>query len=64
MNRKPFTVDSYKAGIKAICRNGQEPKQLTHFETSGVFAGEINNVLHLWGDNQFIPLDRNYDLFE
>lgn len=58
--RKPYTVDSYKAGIKAICRNGQEPSEVYYFETArgsnypikAVCEGGIRGFLRM-GDNIF-----------
>lgn len=66
---KPFTVESYKAGKKAICRNGQVPEQLTYFETNEghCFAAIISGVLETFhSDGIYIDstTEQDYDLFE
>lgn len=68
--RKPYTIDSYKAGKKPICRNGQVPSEWHYFETVkttyrfvAVIDGNPNHFTEK-GSHYELPNDTPYDLFE
>ena len=65
---KPYTIESYKAGKKPICRNGVEPTEFHYFETSDKdsFVVVIDGDLHSFNSNgEFLSVSpHKLDLFE
>lgn len=52
MNYEPFDYNKYKAGRKAVTRDGRVPEQLTGIKaTIGlVIVGTVDGVLETWGE--------------
>ena len=66
-NRKPYTVESYKAGKKAITRDGRVPTETHHFDVNQAlcnFISVIDGKYYYNNNDGGSNLGSSLDLFE
>lgn len=64
MNKEPFDYEKYKAGRKAVTRDGRVPEQLTGIVTKNGLSivGTIEGALYTWEENGRYICGHVYDI--